>query len=102
MVRYCLQLINGAHNLDLTRKQDDIRAVFALIRDGGHSGRSFRDLEAYKIIEIQRDRILVDVRESGDAWHRYVGKFLANDYGMRAYCDPKDSRRMFDWSRIVS
>jgi hypothetical protein len=26
-----------------------------------------------------------------------VGRFLANKFGMRNFCDPNNSRRMFEW-----
>jgi hypothetical protein len=101
MARYALQLINPASNLDLTKKKSDIHSVFSLIRDGGGSGRSFKDLDKYEIVQIQRDHIVIDVSESGDAWHPHVGKFLANDHDMREYCDPKNRERMFKWRRIA-
>lgn len=101
MVHYILKLISRDSNLDLTRKKNDIHSVFRSIRDGGHSGQSFQDLDEYKIVQIQRDHIVIDVSESGDAWHPHVGKFLANDHDMREYCDPKNRERMFKWMRIA-
>ncbi len=97
MVHYTLRLINSDSNLDLTTKKDSITATFQHIRDGGESGNSFKDLDACEIVKVERRLITIKVSESGNAWHRHVGKRLANRHGMRKYCDPGDSRRMFTW-----
>ncbi len=97
MTTYSLHLINPNPELNLIRKSKDIDEVFRFIYNGGTTGRKFRDLEKYDVVEIQQHHILVEVSESSKSWHRFVGFFLANKFGMRAYCDPKDSTRMFKW-----
>jgi len=99
MITYTLSLINLNPELNLTRKSKDIDEVFRFIYNGGTTGRKFRDLEKYKVVKIQQHEILIEISESSNSWHRFVGFFLANKFGMRAYCDPKDSTRMFKWIR---
>lgn len=100
MITYTLFLINSNPKLNLTKRSKDINEVFKFIHNGGTTGRKFRDIEKYKIVEIKPRHILVKVSESSNSWHRFVGFFLANKFGMRTYCDPKDSTRMFKWKEI--
>ena len=99
MITYTLSLINLNPELNLIGKSKDIDKVFRFIYNGGTTGRKFRDIEKYHIVKIQQHKILIEVGESSKSWHRFVGFFLANKFGMRAYCDPKDSTRMFKWTR---
>ena len=100
MITYTLLLINSDPKLNLTNRRNDINEVFRFIHNGGTTGRKFRDIGKYKVVEIKQHHILVEVSESSKSWHRFVGFFLANKFGMRAYCNPKDSTRMFKWKEI--
>jgi hypothetical protein len=95
--KYRLELRNPNSQLDLSSKQQAIEEVFRFIYNGGSSGRAFVALQTYRIVKILRRTIVIEVCESSNPWHRFVGKFLANRFGMRAFCDPKDKTRMFNW-----
>lgn len=97
MTRYNLRLINIDPQLSLIRKSKEIDKVFQFICSGGTTGRKFRDLEKYSVVEIEKRDIVVEASESSKSWHRFVGRFLANKFGMRNFCDPNNSRRMFEW-----
>ena len=98
MIHYTLTLINNSHNLDLTQKSLDIQQVFRYIHNGGAPGHSFKDFHHYQALQIRRGHIEVDVRESGKSWHRWVGRILANDRGVREYCHGQSKERMFEWN----
>jgi hypothetical protein len=98
MKHYTLTLYNKDQNLNLTQKRPDIEQVFRHIHDGGEAKHSFKDLHRYRISQILKDHIEVDVEESGTSWHRWVGRILANDYGMREFCHGEDKRHMFRWN----
>ena len=97
MTMYSLHLINPDPELNLIRKRRDIKGVFQLIQNGGLTGRKFRGLQKCNVVEIKQRDIVVEASESSKSWHRFVGRFLAKDSEMRNYCDPKNSRRMFEW-----
>lgn len=97
MTRYNLHLINIDPQLNLISKSKDIDEVFRFIHNGGSTGRKFKDLEKYSVVEIKQYDIVVEVSESSKKWHCFVGFFLANKFGMRNYCYPKNNRRMFEW-----
>jgi len=98
MIHYTLTLINKNPNLDLTQRRSDINQVFQHIDDGGKAGHSFKDLRDYQNLQVHKGDVEVDVRESGNSWHPWVGRILANDYGMRAYCQRKNENHMFKWN----
>ena len=97
MVRYTLRLVSKDRGLDLTERRRDIEDVFQHIHNGGRTGRRFRSLDKYQRLCVERDRIYVEVSESSKSWHPFVGQILANDCGMREYCDGKNQARMFKW-----
>lgn len=97
MSRYSLHLINNDPQLSLIKKVKEIDEVFRFIHNGGSTGRKFRYPEKYSVVEIKQHDIVVEVSESSKKWHPFVGFFLANKFGMRKYCDPKNDRRMFEW-----
>ncbi|MCJ7674580.1 MAG: hypothetical protein MUO33_05445 [Sedimentisphaerales bacterium] len=98
MIHYTLTLINKDRNLDLTQKCLDIEQVFRDIDNGGVTGHSFKDLDRYEALQIRKEHIEVDVQESGTSWHRWVGRILANEHGMREYCHGENKDRMFQWN----
>lgn len=98
MAHYTLTLINKDPNLDLTQRRLDIDQVFRHIHNGGKAGHSFKDLHDYRDLQVRKDNIEVDVREAGNSWHRWVGRILANDHGMRQYCHGRSKRHMFKWN----
>lgn len=100
MTRYCLQLINRNRTLDLRAKRSDIENVLRFIHNGGCSGRAFASLEKYKKPQINQHDIVIEVNESSNRWHPFVGFFLANRCGMRTYCAPMNKSRMFKWIKV--
>ena len=98
MKQYTITLINKSPNLDLTQEHFAIEQVFQHIHNGGKTGNSFKDLHQYEILQIRKSSIEVDVEESDKSWHRWVGRILANDHGMREYCHGMNKRHMFKWS----
>ena len=98
MKHYTITLINKNHSLDLTQKRQEIEEVFELLDNGGKTGNSFEDLHRCQTLQIQRDSIEAQVEESGKSWHRWVGRILANDYGLREYCHGRNKRHMFKWN----
>ncbi len=102
-MKYKLELINKDSTLDLTKKTDAIEKVINHIKDGGKERKSFQDVSEIHIISIQKDKIELDVTESNNEnatnWHSKVGQFLAQNCGMREYCDPNNSQKMFKWTK---
>jgi hypothetical protein len=98
---YNITLINKSPNLDLTQKCQDIKEVFRYINNGGQTKHRFGSLVRYKKLQIRKSNIDVDVEESSKSsksWHPWVGRILANNYGMRSYCHGKNKHRMFKWN----
>lgn len=98
MKHYTITLINKSPNLDLTQKHLAIEQVLQHIEKGGKAGNSFKDLRRCQILQIHRDRIEVEVWESSNSWHPWVGRILANEHGMREYCHGRNKSHMFKWN----
>jgi len=98
MKHYTITLINKNPNLDLTRKQLDIKQVFQHIEDGGATKRSFKSMHRCLDLKIRKSNIDVAVEESTKSWHPWVGRILANDHGMRGFCHGTNMARMFKWN----
>jgi len=101
MALYTLTLMNKDPNLDLTQKRLDIKQVLQHIEKGGKAGNSFKDLRCCQSLQIHKDSIEVEVQESGNSWHRWVGRILANEHGMRKYCHGWNKRHMFKWNEVI-
>ncbi|GEM_PF-3820754 len=97
---YRLELINPDAGLNLEAKKDAISAVMNYILDGGRDKTSFREVLAIKIKDILPRSIIIDVQENGCKWHAAVGQRLANDYGMRHFCNQDNSYQMFRWTIV--
>ena len=97
MIRYTVQLVHPQTQLDLKTKSPAIEAVLERIRDGAKNSH-VKGLHSYRELHIDRDHITVTVDEDSKSWHRSFGKILANEYRMRAYCDPRNEHRLFKWN----
>ena len=95
---YTLQLKNGYSGLDLRNERAAIEEVISYIANGGSDGTKFQDLSGITLKNIASRTILIEVAESGKKWHVAVGQRLANNHGMRKYCNPKNPEQMFEWS----
>ena len=96
MPQYTLELINT--NQNLTSKAEEINLVIQEILSGGKNGSSFASVSNIILIPpITPTRIILDVVESDKSWHKSFGNKLANDHGMRVYCNPLNQEEMFIW-----
>ena len=96
MISYCVELINRNPQLNLTTKRSAIDAVLRRICHGARNS-DIKGLHDYRLLHVHRNHLAVAVHESAKSWHRSFGKILANEYGMRTYCDPQNERRLFRW-----
>ncbi|MBN1361663.1 MAG: hypothetical protein JW993_13790 [Sedimentisphaerales bacterium] len=95
--RYTLMLVNSKDKtLDLTAKGAAIMEVLRRLETGDRTDRRSRHLSRCSIHRIDPRCVEIDVDEICDRWHPCVGSMLANEYGMRHYCD---GHRLFKWNR---
>ena len=96
-ITYRLELKNSYTRLDLRSERAAIDSVALYLANGGSDGTKFQDLSQITIKEVDVRTITIEAAESGKRWHAAFGQRLANDYGMRKYCDPKNPEQMFQW-----
>jgi len=96
MIRYAVRLINKDPRLDLMTKR---AAVDEVLQHICHSTKKchVKGLHSYHDVQVHKNHIAVAVDESSKSWHCSFGKILANEYRMRAYCDPRNEHRLFRW-----
>ena len=94
---YRVVLVNNDPQLDLHTKSEAIRKVLRNLCDNAGKSR-FKGLHSFDDPTINKDHILVTVDETSKSWHCSFGKRLANDHGMRAYCNPRHKEQLFRWN----
>ena len=91
MKTYNVKLYNKSPELDLSKKETDISNVlnyFAVIN------KYQKDVTYAKLISIDQHSMVIEVEESDTNWHKTFGKTLANNFGMRDFCDLLDKSRL--------
>ena len=98
---YQLTLVNQNPSLDFEEKEPYIREVIEHIAHGGMTGTSYSDVKNLKAVSISKREIVLQLNETDTTWHAWVGKQLVKYPGMRRFCDPSNSERMFIWDVIT-
>ncbi len=93
MKTYDVTLHNQSENLDLRQKKNAIKEVLDYLA----FDKNQKDIKAVSIISINKENIELEVDEIGNNWHKRFGKILANNFGMREFCDQYDPSRLFKW-----
>jgi hypothetical protein len=93
MRKYAVTLHNQSELLDLRNKKKEIREVLDYLS----FGKNEREIKQLKLISIEKKIIQLEVEETNNNWHKRFGKILANNFGMRNFCDPNDQSRLFKW-----
>lgn len=93
MRKYYVSLHNQSEHLDLRKKKNEIKEVIEYLS----FDRNQRDIKKVSIISIEKRIIELEVEETDNNWHKRFGKILANNFGMREFCDPNDPSRLFKW-----
>ncbi|MCD4769882.1 MAG: hypothetical protein K8R35_06930 [Bacteroidales bacterium] len=95
---YYITLYNKSDKLDLRKKKTAIKEVLEyLVFD-----KNQKDFKSASILTIEKNYLELEVDETDNNWHMRFGKILANNFGMREFCDPCDSSRLFKWSERCS
>lgn len=98
---YELYLINRKdRSLDLRLKENEIKEVIDYVLRGGSKGTAYGYVGDISLESVRKDIIVLHVEESYNKWHWVVGQRLAQQYGMRNYCDPNNPERMFKWVKV--
>lgn len=95
MNKYKLQLVKNEMNL--LDKCCEVKEVIDYIGQHGEDGANFLNVKHIELITISQNYLEIEVDESDSKWHKYVGRILANNHGMRDYCNPNDDSEMFKW-----
>ena len=93
MRRYYVTLYNQSDHLDLRKKKREIKEVLDYLA----FDKNQKDVENVNIISVEKLSIEIEVDETDNNWHKRFGKILANNFGMREFCDPFDTSRLFKW-----
>lgn len=101
--KYRFTLRNQNPKLDLRAEQEKIKNVINYIGRGGDTGQKFRPVKQIELSDIKHNSFELETvvdDEKYVEWRRQVGRLLANNYGMREFCDPDDQKKMFDIEEI--
>ena len=93
MKHYNVKLYNLSEKLDLRKKKKDMEWVINNLVDRR------KDIDSARITIVEKYYFEIEVEESSKNWHKLFGKILANNFGMREYCDSNDPSRLFYWRR---